>query len=82
MTSPNLPMSVRELRGVHRTQAQFATEVGVTRETVAYWETGKKTPDLSNMQRLVALGLSPKFLMGTVGGSAPRRTPKNGDAAA
>jgi DNA-binding XRE family transcriptional regulator len=33
-------------------QAELSARVGVTRETISYWETGKRVPSLTNARRL------------------------------
>lgn len=34
------------------TQEKLAELVGVTRETISYWETGKRVPSLTNARKL------------------------------
>jgi DNA-binding XRE family transcriptional regulator len=33
-------------------QRELAARVGVTRETISYWETGKRVPSLTNARKL------------------------------
>lgn len=54
--------AVRELRG-EESQERFAHRVGVTRLTVAAWESGS-TPELGNLRALVNTGLDDAYLLG------------------
>jgi transcriptional regulator with XRE-family HTH domain len=42
-------------RSQHQTQERFAEDLGVTRETVSRWETGREEPNLFFMRRLSKL---------------------------
>jgi len=62
----DISTAIKNLRGPGRTQETFARDVGVARQQVVLWEAGKSEPSIVNLQRLVGLGLSPKFLLGTL----------------
>ena len=41
-------------------QAEFAEEVGVSQNTVSYWETGRTTPNVAMIKKIAAaLNVSP-----------------------
>lgn len=44
---------VRQLRG-KKTQREFAQELGVVQSTLSYWESGKGTPNLENIEMLAS----------------------------
>ena len=60
----SLPRAIRRLRGFDMTQLQFAEEVGVSRISIAKWESGVVSPGLENLRRLVELGLPQEYLAG------------------
>jgi DNA-binding XRE family transcriptional regulator len=62
---------LRALRGL-RTQEQFAQELGVTRVTVAVWETGAGVPKLRNARKLVERGMNPSVVLEAVTRAAKR----------
>lgn len=52
---------IRKLRGL-RTQAEFAAELGVRRQTVAAWESGESI-SMQNARQLVEMGLDPELFL-------------------
>jgi DNA-binding XRE family transcriptional regulator len=61
----NFPKAVRELRGL-RSQEEFAADLGVHRQTVTVWETGKQLPSIALGRKLVAAGMDPLIVLGAV----------------
>ena len=54
---------LREAKGL--TQEQVAQQLGVTQGTIAHWESGARTPTLSNMVKIADfLGVSLDEAMG------------------
>ena len=54
---------LREAKGL--TQEQVAQRLGVTQGTIAHWESGARTPTLSNMVKIAdVLGVSLDEAMG------------------
>jgi transcriptional regulator with XRE-family HTH domain len=79
----SIAQEIRALRACRtQTQDQFAREVGVTRQQVVLWESGKSSPSIANLQALVGLGLSPEFLMGSVPPERFTTTPPRQEGAA
>ena len=54
--------AIRDLRGL-RTQQEFANLLGVSRITVARWETNETLPSFRHARPLVALGLDESAYM-------------------
>lgn len=71
-----LNQAIKHLRG-HRTQEQFANAIGVTRNTIYMWETGKFAPHVTQLQSLVRDGLDVIYLTG----EDQRDTKRGGEAA-
>jgi len=76
MKSVSLPKAIRELRG-SRTQAQFARDIGVARNTVSRWEAGYPIDGGELLSLYLSHGLHRKYLVaphedakGTDGGEA------------
>lgn len=66
--------ALRKERGL--TQVQFARQFSVATGTIAMWETGKREPDFSTMERLADFfEVSVDFLLGRAG-SADGRSPR------
>ena len=71
----SLPTAIATVRGL-RSQEQFASDVGVTRQTVIQWELGRSVPSLRQARALVAEGVPVDLFI------APRLTTRdNGEAA-
>jgi DNA-binding transcriptional regulator YiaG len=58
-----LAHAIRELRS-DRSQEKFAHEIGVTRLSVANWESGSSIPGTESLRALVRVGLDPAYLLG------------------
>ena len=54
----DLSAAIRTLRGV-RSQREFAAAIGVTRQSIIYWEDGRRIPHPRHARALVAAGLNP-----------------------
>lgn len=68
---------LREKRGL--TQAEVAEELGVSRQAISRWETGKIKPSTDNLRRLGKLyGVTLDYLMGG-GVEEPGQTPLEPD---
>lgn len=54
------------------TQASFAKKLGVTQGAISHWLTGRREPDLTDLEAIAnALGVTPEWLIHGVGASDP-----------